>query len=210
MPEVLAHYRDGIEASRILNTLSVQSKSYLCIQPSRRKMDDPARLKTLIEGVNPAVRALRQGRDILPPIRERGSGSTNSPLDRMAAYGFHQALGLLDYIRLQKDAYCVVSDSGTLTEEAALLGFPAIMIRDAHERPEGVDVRNDDHEWHRSRTDAGTAYLLSSIDRQKIIATKHAGPISIPPDYRPTDVSSQGGKDHLELHELCGPGSLGK
>ncbi len=52
---------------------------------------------------------------------------------------------------------------------------------------------------------------VSVVVRQaEDIATKHAGPISIPPDYRPTDVSSQGGKDHLELHELCGPGSLGK
>jgi UDP-N-acetylglucosamine 2-epimerase (non-hydrolysing) len=48
--------------------------------------------------------------------------------------------GYFDYVTLQRNAYCVVSDSGTLTEEAALLGFPAVMVRDAHERPEGVDA----------------------------------------------------------------------
>ena len=91
-------------------------------------------------------------------------------------------LGFFDYAKLQTHAYCVVSDSGTLTEEAAILGFPAVMIREAHERPEGMDE--------------GTLLMagLNSdriIDAVSMLRKQSQDDYRIPSDYTSLNVSSK-------------------
>jgi len=85
-------------------------------------------------------------------------------------------LGLFDYVKLQCDAFCVLSDSGTITEEASLLGFPAVNLREAHERPEGVD------EGVLVMTGINHDKIISAIDLSRIQLTENSR-ASTPVDY---------------------------
>ena len=101
-------------------------------------VDDPVRLSALIG----AVSALADHFDLdvifstHPRTKERLRSLDIRVNERVK---FIEALGFLDYVKLQRSAFCVVSDSGTLTEESSLLGFPAVTLREAHERPEGTE-----------------------------------------------------------------------
>ncbi len=144
MREVLSHYQDGIKSSRVLENLGVTPGGYLLVSAHREEnVDEPQRLQALVE----TLQLLAQTYD--RPVIVSTHPRTRARLDAGQAYAgaadderirFLPPFGYFDYVTLQRNAYCVVSDSGTLTEEAALLGFPAVMVRDAHERPEGVDA----------------------------------------------------------------------
>ena len=139
MNEVLAHYRPGIEASEVLTELTVEPGGYFVASAHREEnVDDPSRLGRLLEALTAVGERWR--RPVLfsthPRTRQRLTG-----LSTAAGTGirFLDPLGFLDYVRLQMDAFCVLSDSGSLTEEASLLGLRAVTLREAHERPEGMD-----------------------------------------------------------------------
>lgn len=138
MREVLNVFADAIEASDVLPRLRLQPEGYFLVSIHREEnVDDPARLSSLIESLNELARE-HQKRVIFsthPRTRERLKDLKHEE----SSIDFMHPLGFLDYVKLQKSAFCVVSDSGTITEEAAILGFPAVMVREAHERPEGMD-----------------------------------------------------------------------
>jgi UDP-N-acetylglucosamine 2-epimerase (non-hydrolysing) len=124
----------------VLDDLGLTPGGYFVVSSHREEnVDVPANLDRLLD----ALRALPRefGREVVvsvhPRTRRRLEGVDAVALDRVRLL---KPLGFLDYVKLQRHAFCVLSDSGTLTEEAALLKFPAVMIREAHERPEGVDV----------------------------------------------------------------------
>jgi UDP-N-acetylglucosamine 2-epimerase (non-hydrolysing) len=140
MKEVIGHYRAGIDASQILGQLQLQSRRFIVVSAHREEnVDVPARLADLVGTVN----SLASFHDmpivfsIHPRTRQRLAAAPELVLDRRVQA--LKPLGFLDYVKLQAESFCVVSDSGTITEESALLGFPAVMIRQAHERPEGMD-----------------------------------------------------------------------
>lgn len=142
MREVLDHYRPAVEASDVLDRLELEPGGYFLVSAHREEnVDDPRRLEALL-------RCLRAVRDEwrLPVLvsthpRTRKKIEELSPdptsLERIA---FHEPFGLLDYVKLQTRARCVLSDSGTVSEESAILGFPAVTLRDSIERPEALDA----------------------------------------------------------------------
>lgn len=141
MQEILEYYESEIKQSQALSELSLMPDQFFLVSAHREEnVDNPETLRHLLKVLEQLVN--RFNLDVVvsthPRTRERlskldGGAQITSRVRFMPPFGF------LDYIKLQQSALCVISDSGTLTEEAALLGFPAVMIRDCHERPEGMD-----------------------------------------------------------------------
>ncbi|MEH0983585.1 non-hydrolyzing UDP-N-acetylglucosamine 2-epimerase [Micromonospora sp. CPCC 205556] len=142
MREVLEHYRAEIAASSILRQLELDPRRYFVVSAHREEnVDHPARLQRLLDCLA-AVRD-RWGHPVLVSThpRTRKRLETLAP-DAAALDGiaFHEPFGLIDYVHLQTQAYCTLSDSGTISEEAAILGFPAVTLRESIERPEALDA----------------------------------------------------------------------
>ena len=139
MREVIEHYREGIAASQILSTLGLEEGRYFVVSSHREEnVDSPDNLRKLF-GILDAL-AERNGEPVVvsthPRTRKRmeALGLSAHPLVR-----FLKPFGFLDYIRLQTAARATLSDSGTITEESSILNFPALNLREVHERPEGFE-----------------------------------------------------------------------
>lgn len=141
MREVLDHYMPKIVASDVLNRLGLASEKFFVVSAHREEnVDSTENLTDLVETLH-ALADAYQVRVIVsthPRTQKRLSAlglSTGSDLIQFA-----KPFGFSDYIKLQMEALCVISDSGTITEEASLLNLRAVTIRNAHERPEGMDA----------------------------------------------------------------------
>jgi UDP-N-acetylglucosamine 2-epimerase (non-hydrolysing) len=140
MKEVLDHYLPHINASDVLKQLQVKPGEYFVVSAHREEnVDSEVKLSDLLESLNaigdrwkmPVIVSTH------PRTRKRIEDLNYTDLD--IHIRFLRPLGFLDYVKLQMNALCVISDSGTITEESSILNFPAVMIREAHERPEGMD-----------------------------------------------------------------------
>ena len=140
MREVIDYYGPGIRGSSVLGQMGLKAGHYFVVSAHREEnVDVPERLAQLVATVNSLVthHDMPVAFSIHPRTRQRLAAAQNLQLDpRVHAL---KPLGFLDYAQLQRESFCTISDSGTLTEEAALLGFAAVTIRQAHERPEGMD-----------------------------------------------------------------------
>jgi len=139
MYEVLAHYRPRIDASDVLARLELQPEGYFVVSAHREEnVDDPERFERLLDVLDQLAEG--HGLPVIvsthPRTRKRLEAAERAthPLVR-----FLKPLGFSDYVHLQMRARATLSDSGTITEESSILNFPALNIRDAHERPEGME-----------------------------------------------------------------------
>jgi len=181
MREVLDHHRTAVEQSTVLTRLGATAGGYLLVSAHREEnVDPPDRLRRLLD----CLRAVRSayGRPVLVSTHPR----TRKRLDQLAPAAedgivFAEPFGFVDWLRLQRDAHCVLSDSGTVSEEAAILGFPAVTLRESIERPEALD--------------AGTV-VMTGLDPAGVVeavavaeAAYRADPDAGPAEYRITDTS---------------------
>lgn len=181
MFEVLSYNRPGIDASDVHQRLGVERGQYVVVSCHREEnVDSDDRLRTLADTLG-SVAALRDEPILFsahPRTRKRieALGLSFDPRVRVI-----RPLGFLDYNALQLHARAVLSDSGTISEEAAILGFPALNIRDAHERPEAME---------------SAVVMMTGLGRERVlqgleILAQRAGPPTLPPDYAVPDVSEK-------------------
>jgi len=184
--EVLEYYRPGIERSDVLSRLDLSPREYFVVSAHREEnVDIPENFRDLTDSL--ATLAKAYGSPVIVSthprtwkrLQERGLLTGDSRIR------FLKPLGFFDYVKLQQNARCVVSDSGTITEESSILGFPAVTIRQAHERPEGMDE--------------GTLVMCGLKDKnvlkaiEVVVAQAKEGhsPFRMVADYEPLNVSEK-------------------
>ncbi|HRY14071.1 MAG TPA: UDP-N-acetylglucosamine 2-epimerase (non-hydrolyzing) [Syntrophomonadaceae bacterium] len=182
MPEVLGQYREQIENSQVLERLGLAAGQYILVSAHREEnIDNEANFFSLMSALNNM--AERYGMPLVYSTHPRSRkfieqrGFVFHPLVRsLAPFGFY------DYNKLQKNAYCVLSDSGTLSEESAILGFTGVLIRTSTERPEVLD---------RGTMVIGgiTGEDIEAAIELAVAMRGNQEPVALPPDYLDANVS---------------------
>ena len=145
LQEVYQYHWKDIQASTILDRLHLKAKDYFIVSAHREEnVDKMSYLQQLLSTLNTIAETYNKR--IIVSTHPRTRARLESFFDNGKSVQldprieFMTAFGLLDYIKLQLSAFCILSDSGSITEDASILNIPAVTIRDAHERPEGMDV----------------------------------------------------------------------
>ena len=141
MKEILNFYKPEISESQVLKNLELKKDNYFIVSIHREEnVDYKSNLENLLHSLNAVAEKYKL------PVIVSTHPRTKNRIEQLdgdikvnSLINFMKPMGFFDYIKLQQEAKCVISDSGTITEESSILGFPAIMIRKAHERPEGMD-----------------------------------------------------------------------
>lgn len=185
MREVIEYYMPGIEASDVLMRLGLMQQHYFLVSSHREEnVDSPENLQKLFAILNALAENYQEPVIVSthPRTRKRmdALGLTAHPLVQ-----FLKPFGFTDYVKLQTQARAVLSDSGTITEESSILNFPALNLREVHERPEGFE-------------EAAVIFVGMNIDRVvqglNILETQPRGnerSLRLVADYAPNNISDK-------------------
>lgn len=186
MKEVLLFHHDEIEKSDVLEKENLKKGEYFIVSTHREEnVDSEKNFSDLLESLDAIVKKYNKKVIVSTHPRTRKKLESLGFVNNNPMIEFMKPFGFLEYIKLQKNAFCVISDSGTITEESSILHFPAITIRQAHERPEGMD------EGALIMTGLTSERILDSID---IVTSQYAegdNVIHTIPDYEADNVSKK-------------------
>lgn len=186
MKEVLDYYMLKIKASTILEKLNIKCKEYFVVSVHREEnVDSPENFFDLIESLNAIATKYEYSIIVSTHPRTRKKLEKINYKDINPKIIFVKPFGLFDYVKLQMNATCVISDSGTLTEESSILNFPAVTIRQMHERPEGMD------EGTLIMCGLKTEGILDSIDMVIQQQQEYTKILEIVSDYNVNNVSKK-------------------
>lgn len=176
--EVLDHYAPQVEAADPFTEFGVQPGGYFLVTAHRAEMTDvPERLASLVSALNDTAK--KCGMPVLASLHPRTA-------DKMRTYGvaegavkFVPPMGLFDFVRLEKEAFCVLSDSGTVQEECCIFGVPTVTMRDVTERPETIECGSN---------------ILAGVEAERIlpaidVAVRSRGTWNPPAEYLADNVS---------------------
>lgn len=140
MKEVLEFNSKQINESKILERENLTKNEYFIISIHREEnVDSQSNFNSLLQTIEHLSKKYNKKIIVSTHPRTRKKLEKLNFINLNKDVIFMKPFGFIDYIKLQKNAYCVISDSGTITEESSILNFPAITVRQAHERPEGMD-----------------------------------------------------------------------
>ena len=184
MKEILDHFKIDIEASSVLESLKLKKNEYFLVSAHRQEnVDSEIRLMNLLESLTGIGETWGLPVVVSTHPRTRKQMQSLPGFKEIPNVLFHEPFGFFDYNKLQINAKCVISDSGSISEESSILGFPAITIRDSMERPEALDsgsiimtgLRKDE--------------VLAGINA--VISQRNSYENTMPPGYEVSDFSKR-------------------